>query len=269
MIGSALWALYETVAMIVGLSSLCLLCLLGLPVSFLLACLPKTVRTRMGRKVIARGFAAYLNLLRLLGLKIDCTALDVLRDRGPFIIVANHPSLLDAVIILSRLPNACCVMKAALGNNLLFGPVARASGYIRNNDPMKLVKMAEEELASNHHLLIFPEGTRTVAQGVNVFGKTAALIAARSGMPVQTVFIQMNSLYLGKRWPLFKRPNFPLTIQVTLGEQFTVPAQSTAHSSKLTERLEDYYQRHLRPSAQDNWADKPVADHARKAAPDI
>ncbi len=252
MIRSALWALYETMAMFVGLSSLALLCLFGLPISLILVCLPKTIRSRLGRQVIATGFSAYLTLLRLMGLKLDCTALDRLRDTGPFIIVANHPSLLDAVIILSRLPNACCVMKASLGNNLLFGPVARVSGYIRNHDPMKLVKMAEEELASNHHLLIFPEGTRTVTDGVNVFGKTSALIAARSGKPVQTVFIQMNSRYLGKHWPLFKRPAIPLTIKVTLGEQFSVPPQSTAHSSKLTERLEAYYQRQLRPSAQDN-----------------
>jgi 1-acyl-sn-glycerol-3-phosphate acyltransferase len=242
-----LWTLYENVAMVVGLGSLTIICLLGLPVSVVLACLPRSFRLRAGRHVIAAACSMYLTMLRLMGLRLDCQQLDALRQKGPFIIVANHPSLLDAVVILSRLPNACCVMKAALGNHLLFGPIARVSGYIRNHDPMKLVKMAEIELAAGTHLLIFPEGTRTVKERVNEFGKTAALIAARSGVPVQTVFIQMNSRYLGKQWPLFKAPSIPLTIVVTIGEQFGIPPGATAHSSRLTQRLETHYQQHLPP----------------------
>jgi len=60
----------------------------------------------LGRWVTSYGFRCYLQLLALTGVfRFDLRALDALRDAGPLIIAPNHPSLLDAVMVLSRLPN--------------------------------------------------------------------------------------------------------------------------------------------------------------------
>ncbi len=237
--------------MVVGLSSLTVICLLGLPLCTLALLLPAAARQWLGRRLIALSSTAYLNLLRLLGLQFRIDSLDALRDQGPIIVVANHPSLLDAVIILSRLPNACCVMKAALGNSILFGPIARMSGYISNEDPMALVRSAQLELKKGFPILIFPEGTRTVTELVNEFGKTTALIATRAGVPVQTVFIRYSSRYLGKRWPLFKPPNIPLSIDVVLGDVFRPDHPSNESSAVMTNKLERYYRAQMRSFVQD------------------
>jgi 1-acyl-sn-glycerol-3-phosphate acyltransferase len=233
-----LHTLYEYVAMFVGLSFLGFICSLGLPIALVLIWFPVNWHVSVTRRLIALGFTIYLWFLRLFcSVRIDCSALDALRQESGLIIVANHPSLLDAVILLSKLPNAACVMKASLRKNPLFGVMARLSGYISNEDSMRLIKQSCSELKKGSHLVLFPEGTRSDTFQVNPFGQVAAVIASRSGVPIQTVFIRFSSPYLGKSGSLFQKPTLPLQIKVSIGSKFA-PA---AGVSELTERLESQY----------------------------
>lgn len=224
--------------MAVGLTALLQICLLGLPAAVFLMCLPKKWRIPLGRRLIAFGFTTYLWFLRIFCfVRLDCSDLDTICQQPSLIVIANHPSLLDAVILLSKLPKAACVMKAILRSNPLFASMARLSGYISNEDPMKLIKQSCDALNSGGQLLIFPEGTRTITPPINPFGQMTALIASRSNSVIQTVFIDYSSLYLGKSGSLFQKPTLPLVIKVRLGHQF----ESSGSSSALTERLESYY----------------------------
>ncbi len=224
--------------MAAGLTALCQICLLGLPAAMFLMCLPKPWRIPLGRRLIAFGFSTYLWFLRIFCfVRLECAALDAIRQQPSLIVIANHPSLLDAVILLSRLPHAACVMKAILRKNPLFSSMARLSGYISNEDPMKLIKQSCDELTSGGQLLIFPEGTRTLVPPINPFGPMTALISSRSNSVIQTVFIDYSTPYLGKSGSLFQKPTLPLVIKVRLGTQF----QSSVSSLALTERLESYY----------------------------
>ena len=232
--------------MAVGLTALFQICLLGLPAAVFLMCLPKVWRIPLGRRLIAFGFTTYLWFLRVFCfVRLDCSALDKLRQHPSLIIIANHPSLLDAVILLSKLPRAACVMKAILRRNPLFASMARLSGYISNEDPMKLIKQSCDELTGGGQLLIFPEGTRTITPPINPFGQMTTLIASRSNSAIQTVFIDYSSLYLGKSGSLFQKTRLPLVIKVRLGQQF----ESSGNSLALTERLESYYRESFKRSS--------------------
>jgi 1-acyl-sn-glycerol-3-phosphate acyltransferase len=234
---------YAYLAMLSGLGGMALLGLLGLPVALVLLGLPAAIRIPMGRRLISRSLSAYLFFLRIFcSVRVDSSALDAIRLDGPLIIIANHPSLLDAVVLLARLPRAVCVMKGSLKRNILFGPMARLSGYVSNNEPMNLIRQSCDELANGAQVLIFPEGTRTRIFPVNRFSEATAFIAARSGVPVQALLIEFSSPYLGKGVPLFGRPSLPLCIAVKLGQKFAPVSDRLA----LTERLESYYRAHLK-----------------------
>src|SRR6266446_2055001 len=86
---------------------------------------------------------------------------------GPLIIAPNHPSLLDAVMVLSRLPDVACVMKADLIDNPIYGASARFSDYIRNDGFMGAATQAIANLKGGSQLLLFPEGTRTTRLPTN------------------------------------------------------------------------------------------------------
>ena len=65
--------------------------------------LPQKAGMRVGRRTIGMGSRSLLAILRISGvLKLDLTALDELRKDKGVIITANHPSILDAILILSR-----------------------------------------------------------------------------------------------------------------------------------------------------------------------
>lgn len=234
-----LWALYEHACMLIGLGSLAAICLAWLPFAMLLfPILPARIGQRLGRKVIMRAFRAYLFVLEVFcACRFDLAELDQLRDHGPLIIAANHPSLLDAVLIVSRLPNAICVMKSSLMDNRLFGAAARLARYIRNDGALQIIRQSRDGLKENAQLVIFPEGTRTKRFPLDPLTLTLGMIARRSGAPVQTIILEFSTPYLGKAWPLFRKPNLPLRCSARLGRRFDAPTDYVA----FTKELESYF----------------------------
>jgi 1-acyl-sn-glycerol-3-phosphate acyltransferase len=235
-------ALHETVRLWLGLLLLALFCfgisLLALP----MLVLPRALRRRQGRKLISASSRAYLNLLALMGAcRFDLAALDELAGADPMVIAPNHPSLFDAVILLSRLPDATCIMKADIVNNVLFGGCARLAGYIGTTPLRTMVKGAVDNLHEGSHVLLFPEGTRTTRFPLGPLQGTTGLIAKNAVVPVQTVFIETDSGFLGKGWSLLWTPRMPITYRVRLGRRFDAPART----AEFTAALEAYFQSEL------------------------
>jgi len=214
----------------------------SLPAGLLYRLLPRGVGRSLGQFMIMAGFRHFLGWMWLSGIaRCDLTALDALRGEGRLVIVPNHPSLLDVVLVLSRLPRVTCIMKAELLDSPFLGGGARLARYIRNDTPLTLIRSAAAEIRAGRQLLIFPEGTRTVDRPLNAFKGGFAAIAKAAGAPVQTVFIETNSPFLGKGWPLFRKPAFPLVYRARLGRRFEV--EGSAHA--FTERLEAYFREEL------------------------
>ena len=248
-------ALHETLRMYLGFMLLGVVCLSVTLLAFpLRVVLPRALSKRVGRKLIAVGFRSYLRLLVVMGVcRFDLTALDALRDGPAMIIAPNHPSLLDAVMILSRLPNAGCIMKAELVNNVLLGAGARLAGYIRNTPLRTMVQLAVADLHQGSPLLLFPEGTRSTRFPVGTLQGTAGLIAKNAGVPVQTVFIETDSGFLGKGWSVRWTPKMPITYRVRLGKRFDPPQ----HTARFVSELEQYFQSEL---AHAQLPDFPVSE---------
>ena len=207
----------ESVAMVLGLGLLAVVCLIWTPFALVLGpVLPQPMGKRIGRRAIQSAFRLYVEALQLLcGCRFDLKALNELARRpGPMVVVANHPSLLDAVLLVSHLPNAVCIMKALLMHNLFLGAGARMARYIVNDAPLTMIRSAIAELKDGACLIIFPEGTRTSEPPVGPCASTAGVIAARAGVPIDVVVIEMSSPYLGKHWPLTRPPRLPLHVRV-------------------------------------------------------
>jgi 1-acyl-sn-glycerol-3-phosphate acyltransferase len=226
--------LHETVRLWVGLLLLALFCLgislLALP----MLALPRALRRRQGRKLISASARAYLKLLTLMGAcRFDLAALDELEGAPPMVIAPNHPSLFDAVILLSRLPDATCIMKADIVNNILFGGCARLAGYIGTTPLRAMIKGAVDNLHGGSHVLLFPEGTRSTRFPIGALQGTTGLIAKNAGVPVQAVFIETDSGFLGKGWSLLWTPHMPITYRVRLGQRFDAPVRTAEFTAAL------------------------------------
>ena len=237
---------YDYLVLYLGLAWLGVLCLTWtLAAAVLYYLLPPPLAIRLGRYAIMAGFRLFLASLQLSRrCHFDLSALDSLRHEAPLIIAPNHPSLLDAVMVISRLPNVSCIMKADLMNNVLLSAGARLARYIRNESIRQMVMQASADFKTGSHLLLFPEGTRTTTLPVNVFKGSIGLISQQAQVPVQTVFIETNSAYLSKGWPLLRKPAMPVSYRVRLGRRFD-PPQNT-HS--FIAELEHYFAHELKPA---------------------
>lgn len=228
----------DAVLFYVGLALFGLISLLwSLPAGLLYLVLPRRLGAPLGQWGITLGFRAYLGIMRALGqFRLDLRALDALRDAGPMVIVSNHPALIDAVLVISRLPGLVCIAKGGLWDNWFLGGGIRLAGYLRNDAPRDLTRRAVTELRSGRQLLIFPEGTRTPpGQVLGPFRGGFVLMARGAGVPIQTVFLEGGSPYLAKGWPLFRRPPSPLVFRARLGERFEVSGNTRAFNEMLRE----------------------------------
>jgi 1-acyl-sn-glycerol-3-phosphate acyltransferase len=204
--------------------------------------LPRDTALRLSRQAIGFLFRVFLAHLQAIGLlKLDVRALDALRGGPAMVIAPNHPCLLDAVFVIARIPEAGCIMKAEIWDNPILGGGARLAGYIRNDAPLAMMQQAARELRAGQSLLAFPEGTRTRKGAVNPFRGSFALIAKQARVPVQTVFIETQNVFLSKGWPLLKKPDFPLVYRARLGRRFWVEGSV----QQFVTALEGYYREEL------------------------
>jgi 1-acyl-sn-glycerol-3-phosphate acyltransferase len=194
--------------------------------------LPRATGRRIGRAAIAAGYRFFWWMARVAGMmRLHSQPLEALRDEPGLIVVANHPSMLDAMMLVARLPRSACIMKASLAHNPFLGPGARLARYIRNDSAYGMVQCAVKDLQEGGQLVLFPEGTRTTQWPINPLHASFAIIAKRARVPVQTVFIDTDSPYLGKGWPLWRLPPLPMRFTVRLGQRF---APSEDHAAMVS-----------------------------------
>ena len=213
---------------------------------------------RVGRLGAMYCFRAWLATMETLGAwRLDLSELDQLRDSGPLILAPNHPSLLDAVFIVSRLPDAVCVMKGSLLRNFLLAPAARLARYVPNDSLLRLISRAAPELERGGQLLLFPEGTRSVGT-LGAFTEAVGAVSRRTGVYVQSIVIEDDTRFLGKEWPIARVPSFPLDYRVRLGRRFEPPSDVRL----FTAELERYFARELAAAPATQVSETPGVESA-------
>lgn len=212
--------------------------------------LPRRIGEPLGQYAIMLGFRWLIGVMRCTGvLQVDLRALDRLRDEPSIVIAPNHPTMLDAVLIMSRLPRVVCITKAALWDNWALGGGIRLAGYMPNDAPLPMIRRAAMAVRAGNQLLIFPEGSRTATPPIDPIHRSFAVMARAAGAPVQAVLIEADSPYLAKGWPLFRRPVLPLVFRVRLGERFPIGA---ANDDGVA-RLERHFRAELPASRPPAW----------------
>jgi len=243
--------LYEYFALYSSLTLLGLICLtwsvFALPLYFIL---PRRLGIAVGRRGIMSGFRIYAwSLAVTRTYALDLRDIDSLKGGPPVILAPNHPSLIDALLILTRHPNIVCVMKSALMRNVFLGSGSRLARYVRNDSSRQMIKESVAHLREGGILLLFPEGTRTTRDPINVLVGSVGLISKHAHVPVQTLLIETDSPFLSKGWPLFRRPRLPITYRVRLGRRFDPPSDVPGFTSEL----DRYYRQELGGALQSRW----------------
>jgi 1-acyl-sn-glycerol-3-phosphate acyltransferase len=163
-------------------------------------------RVQAARFFVHHFFRFFIALMNFVGvLSYELHGADRLHRSG-LLILANHPTLIDVIFIISLIPQSGCVVKAALARNpFTRGPVA-AAGYITNDAGVELVEACRARLAQRETLVIFPEGTRTPLEGGLALMRGAANVAIRCRHPVTPVSIRCDPRGLARSQQWYQVP---------------------------------------------------------------
>jgi len=225
----------------------CLCTLVLLP---LLAAFPggKERRRRRVGRIIRGYFRLVMAGLDHAGImRVEALGLPSREALAGAIILANHPSYLDIVVLLALLPDTACVVKEAVWNNLVFGAIVRMAGFIPVRDPEQVLADAGTILKAGRALVIFPEGTRTRPGRPQRFHRGAAHLALRTGAPVLPLAIAWNPPLMVKGIGWYVIPDPKTTCRVAFGAAIhwqpaaAGPAAPGLHARELTRIFEHHY----------------------------
>ena len=158
---------------------------------------------------VNRAFRHFFLLLGALGLaRIRVENPEKLREPG-VLVMANHPTLIDAVGILGQMPHAVVVTKHDNQTNFFMGGTVRGAGYISNRDSRTMVSEAAARLRMGHSVVLFPEGTRSPKGGLGEFQRGAVRIALEAGRDIIPIVITCDPPTLMKNQPWWDVPDRP------------------------------------------------------------
>jgi 1-acyl-sn-glycerol-3-phosphate acyltransferase len=153
------------------------------------------------QRQVQRGFASSVAWLRTVGIiRLDSRGLAGLAEIGPCIVVANHPTLIDVVLLGSQLKQMDCIVNAGwTAHSPFLARAIDAAGYVRNDGGAAIVESCADRLRRGRRLLVFPEGTRSPQGGFGKFHRGSAHISLASGKPIVAVTIRAKPRMLGSK----------------------------------------------------------------------
>lgn len=214
-------ALAGALSTIYGIVALVVFVLLFLLATILALVVPGLESRRAMVHVVARI------ALPVLGIRLEVEGLDRLPD-GSCIVVANHASYLDGIVMKAALPpRFSFVIKREASSTPVLGFLLRRIGseFVdrhsaggRRRDASRLLRKAER----GHALVFFPEGTFDATPGLKRFHPGAFVAAVRAELPVVPVVIHGARKALPNR-ALIVRPG---RIRVEVLEPLVAPPPS-------------------------------------------
>ncbi|EGA66029.1 1-acyl-sn-glycerol-3-phosphate acyltransferase [Vibrio brasiliensis] len=167
----------------------------------------KTEREYKVQNTIQQSFNFFCKLMKFTGaIDYQIVGADILKNDRNCLIVANHPSLIDYVLIASQLERCDCLVKSAIWANPFMKHIVKAAGYIPNETPDDLLAICEQRFEQGNVLLVFPEGTRTTPGVESKLQRGSAQIAVRTGRDLRLIHITVSPSFLTKEKKWYQVP---------------------------------------------------------------
>jgi 1-acyl-sn-glycerol-3-phosphate acyltransferase len=212
-------------------------------------------RLRAQRGAIT-AFRVFLRIMTGLGLaRLEREGVAERLSGSGLLVVANHPTLIDAPAILACMRSGACITKQSNTSNPTMSRVIRAAGYIPNVGGQAIVDGCVQSLRQGGSLLLFPEGTRSPEGRLGDFQRGAAHIALESGRDLLPVLVRCDppTLMRGQKW--YDVPDRPFELRLRVGEPIPVaPYQEALREGesrarvarRMTAELREWFEKGLR-----------------------
>ena len=135
------------------------------------------------------------------------------------IFVSNHPTILDAIFLTSKLPISHCIVTSKRSRNILIGPIVNLAGWAVNSNTKKCINSCLSVLSNDRSLLVFPEGTRSYLGKTREFKKGFSYIAIQSKKDVIPVYISCDKQAYSLKDSWFSEKGERIHINIEVGNK--------------------------------------------------
>ncbi len=169
-------------------------------------------RARRVQGIVRRAFGMMHDLVRFIGLlEFDHRSLAGRLPDGPFVLVANHPTLPDSSALFASIPDLCAVVRADLYRKRWLRPLVEGARHLEGGsgdllEGARLVEQGVARLEDGFRLMMFPEGSRSPPGAMRPFRRSAFEIACRARVPLVPVVIRCRPVWISKEVPLLRPP---------------------------------------------------------------
>lgn len=206
----------------------------------------REVGTRRCRHIIHLSFRSFIWFMRSIGvLTWSVEGVSGLKREGQ-LVIANHPTLIDIVFLISMIPNATCIVKSELYRNIFTRGPVRLAGYVPNNSPHQLIDDCALQLQAGAALVVFPEGSRSEGEIPSRFKRGAAYLWLRVRCQISLVTIVSSPLTLAKNEKWYQvprvRPHFRLVVKEgVVSSKSCATDQASLEARVLTRQWQDHF----------------------------
>ncbi len=164
-------------------------------------------------------------LLSKLNIKVKVKDQHKLPQNGQFLLISNHRSIIDPLIIEIALKETTVfglwVAKKELADSLFFASFVKNAGTILLNRESKsmsdVFKNIKSHVSNGDSIFIFPEGTRNKQEvDLSDFKNGTQIIALKNKLPILPVYIRTNAGMVLQS--ALQSSSKPLEIVIEIGE---------------------------------------------------
>lgn len=124
--------------------------------------------------------------------------------KTPSVIIANHQSFVDILLLLSLSPKIVMVTKGWVWRSPILGPIVRYAGcYTIEDGYEKLAESLSPLVKAGYSVVVFPEGTRSEDCEIKRFHKGAFYLAEKLQLKISSIVIYGTGLISSKKQPFY------------------------------------------------------------------
>ena len=196
------------------------------------------------RAVLRAMFRMFVFLARATHLfRVECSAEDraALKALRGAVVVMNHVSLIDVVILIAHLGDSAGIAKAAAKRNLFLGAVVKTVFIPNDSGAEKAIECSRRFLESGVNVIIFPEGTRVPPDArEHRLNRGAARLALASRAPVVACHIEYDPPVLGKKQAWWDVGDRQIMVKLSCRGEIAVDGVSNYRNAvELTEKIKE------------------------------
>ncbi|MDL2208120.1 1-acyl-sn-glycerol-3-phosphate acyltransferase [Parabacteroides sp. OttesenSCG-928-O15] len=175
--------------------------------------------------------------------------------RKPAVIIANHQSFIDILLLLALTPKLVMVTNNWVWNSPVFGRIVRFADFVSTREGYEaLVAHLQKKVDKGYSVVVFPEGTRSTDGRIRRFHKGAFYLAEQLKLDLLPVLLYGTGMVISKGQPFYVKRGILYTEimpRIPYGDQrmgATYQEQAKAFCSLFRRRYAEIEEEYAVPS---------------------